>query len=97
MHIYILVGCSGAYEDYSEWMVGAFRSEEQATLYKQLCEKYVSELFVAEDYGFLSEEKYTTMWAAIDKAKNDPTKPDPDVEFSSYGTWYDVRKVKVMD
>ena len=69
MKVYILVGCSGEYEDYWEDLITAFPSEERAIAYADQLEKWLDELRKAEvhDWEFWDEVDFDDD-LAIEKA-----------------------------
>ena len=64
MKIYIVTGASGSYDDYMEWPIASFTSEDNAKLMVERCNKYIGKNTNPYDRDMCSNEQryfyYTT-------------------------------------
>lgn len=97
MKVYVVIGESGEYEDYREWIAGILPSREMADTFKVECEKqakYMMEYIdMYDDDGKPYEREYPRYydgqipeWGVDKKASYDYT-----------GTSYDIEEYEVIE
>jgi hypothetical protein len=84
MNIYLLVGFTGEYTDYEEWIVTSYTTMEQAKAHK----------FRAEQVALSVMGLGYTRWQLEDKARAEGWDPFMRMDFN--GTYYFIKEVEVF-